>query len=602
MVSVGNQMRLGSGKYIKTLLLAGMILLLFARLAYLDRDLPPTTISSYVPIDEFYYTIPAFNLHHYGEVNHPVVPFIQDNNPPWNITQNFFTRYTLDLCGNNYYGLRLAPALSGITILLIMYLTLKRILSDDGSKARDYRSPENMFLIFACIYLLSDFSLMVASRVAEPTIFRMLFLVMMIYLSKIFSDSSFLDKKWTSCLLGFLSTAAVLYVYLYNMFIIFGFAAALLIWSGQKGRYNAIGHLFCFIAGSVLCFLTFNFYVHGIYYSNIGELYDYIVPFQNRMGLGIDWYDRLISYCVNFIFIFLTNIFRFNLGLLLVLLMSIPIYIDKLRKYRNRFDVLIASLMAFFLLQSIVINDYPMRKLVMLLPLVVIIITISYKHSREYFTAIGVIDSGQKRLMLYWLSAFMIVICVLSVYLHPNLSGSFGISTGKFMYLNLFVFLIISSLIACKFILSVPISRYLIVLGLIAALVPNLYLDMRYIFLQKNYYFRDAMTDLGSEINGKIVVGGCAYGFRLYNDSVPVLDAYTYTHNIHNQLVMQQYNHNFERAFEEGYGFCSIAFSEVRPNDPFCAEYMYQHGLFLEREYVLDQKGDYLIGIFKPSS
>lgn len=243
-----------------------------------------------------------------------------------------------------------------------------------------------------------------------------------------------------------------------------------------------------------------------------------------------------------------------------------------------------------------------MRKLVMLLPLVVVIVTISYHHSPKYFAAIGGSYAEQKRLTLYWLAAFVVVICVLAVYLLPSLSGSFGISTGKFMYLNLFVFLIISSLIACKYVFSVPISRYLIVLGLIAALVPSLYLDMRYIFLQKNYYFRDAMIALGPEINCKTVVGGCAYGFRLYNESIPVLDAYIYSHKISDQQELQLYNNNFDRAFEEGYGFCSIAYSEERPNDPFCADYMYQHGLYLDREYVLDQTGDYKIGIFKPST
>ena len=39
---------------------------LVTRLAFLDRDLPPWNLAMYQPIDESAYTIPAFNLHHYG--------------------------------------------------------------------------------------------------------------------------------------------------------------------------------------------------------------------------------------------------------------------------------------------------------------------------------------------------------------------------------------------------------------------------------------------------------------------------------------------------------------------------------------------------------
>lgn len=561
-----------------------------------------------MPIDEFYYTIPAFNLYHYGEVNHDVVPFIKDQNTPWNVLQNWITYHTLSFFGNNYYGLRMAAVLSAISILMLMFLILRKLLYADSNRGeksergKPFYGPEHETLMFLVLYLLCDFSLMIAGRVAEPTIFRMLALVMTIYAGIIVSESTSYDRKWIAFLLGFLSLAAVLYVYIYNAFIFIGFAATVYIWSSPKGWRNALQNLTSFVMGSVLCLLTFTVYIQTVYHSNLGELFSYMVPFQNRMGAGLDWQQSLIAHCVNFIFIFLTNIFRFNLSLLFVFIISVPIFINRLRKYWDRFDILIANLLVFLILQSIIINDFPSRKLVILLPLVIIIIARSFQHSPEYFDFVEATDGKHRQVEYYWILAVTAVLCVAGVYLNPGLSDSFGRATGNFMYANMAVFLFVAVVLFLKCLRSYPISRYLIILGMILVLIPNTYLDGRYIFFHRDYYFRNTMIALGNDINGKIVVGGCSYGFRLYNESIPVLDSYIYSHNSKNKQEQELFNQKFDRMFTEGNGYCSIAYSAELPNDPFGAEYMCKHGLSLEKEFALSDGGDLAIGIYRPGN
>ena len=78
---------------------------LVTRFAFLDRDLPPWNLAMYQPIDESAYTIPAFNLHHYGTWTHQDVPWVPLEGSPMNVLQSLVTSWTLGLDWT-YWGFR----------------------------------------------------------------------------------------------------------------------------------------------------------------------------------------------------------------------------------------------------------------------------------------------------------------------------------------------------------------------------------------------------------------------------------------------------------------------------------------------------------------
>ena len=86
----------------------------------LDADQPEWDISRYQPLDEGYYSIPAFNLYHYGSAAHQVVDFIAPP-PPTSALLSYMTWLSLEVFGNTYYGLRGSALLAGLLIVLLLF-------------------------------------------------------------------------------------------------------------------------------------------------------------------------------------------------------------------------------------------------------------------------------------------------------------------------------------------------------------------------------------------------------------------------------------------------------------------------------------------------
>lgn len=116
----------------------GLFLLLCAlffisRVAFLDSDLPPWDVCQYQPIDELYYSITAFNIYHYGDILHKVIPYVESDSSTENLLGNLLASITLFLFGNNYYGMRMSSVLAAFFIFVMMYFTLKNYLFDASS-------------------------------------------------------------------------------------------------------------------------------------------------------------------------------------------------------------------------------------------------------------------------------------------------------------------------------------------------------------------------------------------------------------------------------------------------------------------------------------
>src|SRR5216684_5340415 len=94
------------GNAVAFVLLTGAFLV--SRALFLDRDLPPWSVAQLQPIDEFFYTISAFDLYRFGWIAHRVVAYVPTDAEPTSLVETAMTALALVLFGNNYYGLRVA--------------------------------------------------------------------------------------------------------------------------------------------------------------------------------------------------------------------------------------------------------------------------------------------------------------------------------------------------------------------------------------------------------------------------------------------------------------------------------------------------------------
>lgn len=503
------------------ILLIILIIYIITRMIFLDSDLPAWAITMYQPIDEFYYTITGFNLFHYGAFTHTVINFIPDDGTPANLLQSIMTFLSLKIFGNNYYGLRAASVIAGLLIVIIMYVILTKI---DIINKNNSSSAKYIFISF----LLFDFSFIMAARVAEPTIFRMLAMVFCI-LVFIYKDKFHKYQYLFEGVFGFISLSSILYVYAYNAFILPACFITVIITSNKKNNIgDSIKSILSFISGAIISLISYYLFCDIVYDKGLIQVLKELMTGQSsRVSSTIN------KFIYNFINIFTTNIFRFNLTLLFIFLICIPIFALMVIKFRKENQILIANLTLFLVIQTIFVNDYSYRKLIIFLPLVLIIIYESYFFIRKSMIKLMESKINKVFFCIYFLMSF-----IFTFKIYKKELNAFN---NIFKYINFFclLFTIIFIFAAYHYRLNNSFLKLLIV---VLVLLPVFAMDYNYIYSNPTYLYRDSMKDVSIYINDKIVIGGLSYGMRLYNTSVPVLNPYKYYNNT------DSYNNMFEKA------------------------------------------------------
>ena len=91
------------------------------------------------------------------------------------------------------------------------------------------------------------------------------------------------------------------------------------------------------------------------------------------------------------------------------------------------------------------------------------------------------------------------------------------------------------------------------------------------------------MVELKDKVDGKVVAGGVAYGFRLYNDMVPVLDFYRFAES-KRQDAVGDYIKILKRLFAEGRAEYSLQFPMQAKEEK---KYALQRGMKVEKRYKI---------------
>ncbi|GEM_PF-1690004 len=515
------------------------IFLFLLRIIYIDSDLPSHYITNIIQTDEGYYTIPAFNLYHYGEMSHQILDYIPDDGSPANVFQNILTWISLEIFGNTYYGLRFASVFISMIVLILFYLLAKQLLKQQEFKYK------NHLILGTTIYWGFDFEFLLLSRVAEPTIFRTFSMIFLIYLFYLRDKNNKIDSKLWTFFIGLFATFSVFFVYFYNLFILAGsWLAIVLYFFINKEKKKAVIHTIIYGFGFILGVLLFELFLRVAYNQNLIEYFQFMQTYSSRLSYSNGFIGFIKNIFINLFNMFGTNIFRFNISFLFIFLLFIPIFIYKLKKEKKYFDFIIFSLIFMHILQILFENSYFYRRLTILLPLILLLLLLS----ADYLTIF--IEKFKNNKYFKGYLGFIILFSLIIFYVSNISSYGMGalLSTTPVRNTNIFVFFIILTFflyltVTIKNIINnKSILNYYSVFFLI---LPNFYSSITEIYYNPSYYFKNIMMSIKPEVENKITTGYVNFSYRLYNNSIPILNYYNY------ELFPKKYQETINKLFND---------------------------------------------------
>lgn len=516
-----------------TLAWIAMATLYLLRIVHLDADLPPWGVVAYQPIDEGFYGIMALNVQNYGTID-PNAFFgeniflmnAQDINGAFT---NLFVLAGLTLFGDNYFGLRMGSVFAGLLVLALMYATASQLFSKHGT-LRPYRRLAGFA---AAAILLTSFPFYNASRIVEPSLFRMLFSLLVAYL--FISDS--LDLRVRSALIGFCTIFSIFLVYVTNIFLgipILGYLCLLLIRRKWKAAWT---YLLFGMLGSCLAYALALLYYETLWgISPIANLVTCISIFSgsvianqgdSSLHLGVSPYvtSSLLGILRNARDFLTANPILYSFPLI-----SIAALTSRDKKDR-RYQALIDDRLIFLLFitgmlaQTLFASDFIVRKQIIILPMMVLLgftaipsISLDINRGRRRFFPTVIFSS----LAICW----MLYLVVFRLFRARNsVVTTLDFTRGDRL---LFAVVLTGTLVVLLYTVHALAKRKkirsYIVFGAFAGfyLILNLSMIARYNCLDQTYQDRNTMTEIGKLANNEVVAGDYFVGFTLYNDALPL--------------------------------------------------------------------------------
>ncbi|MCC6936961.1 MAG: hypothetical protein IT226_01955 [Flavobacteriales bacterium] len=477
------------------LLLAVLITLL--RLLVIDIDPPVRDLTDYLPKDEGFYVFPAYDLYERGDafVDHPFritgIPTIT----------NVGTYLGLVAFGDNYMGLRMGSVLFALVALLCFHALLSRITTD------------RILLNVLPLIMVSDLSFGFASIMVEPTIARMtMMLITMLWLSRTLEKEPSVRRVF---LHGAGSALLVLLTYPTNAFILPAcwLAIALITLrtgSGVKRSIKLVSvHVIGVVAGITL--LLGLIWLQG--YNELAQSAVAKDNFQHRvslspLGLLLNLYNTVQA-----------NIFRLDPALLLIFLGSVFFLFRRSLRRWSPALIIVAAFTIVFFAQTAFINDYPTRKLVILLPLALLVIAGSFEHSS------GADPRSVRGRWIRWTLALILITGVLGQILFYQKNASFlSALVQPALIPGIAITLLVMALLLFRRAME-PASWWNARWVLCFLLVPGTWNSVRSMIIEREYAYADFMHSLRS-YDGAVFIGAASMGFRTYNDIVPRLNPY----------------------------------------------------------------------------
>lgn len=488
-------------------------LLLIGRFIYLDQDVPGYFISGISQEDEAYYSTEGINLYNLDHGRY-LKGYEHNNMAPLLLYSTPLTYLSLKIFGNTYWGLRVPVVLISILVILLLHDILNRL-----------KVPK-IYTWLITLYLATDFYFFLFSRFQNPQIYSIAAITLILWTYFRFGAES----KVGLILIGLFSSLAVLVVYLYNAFFLGALGLFFVILSVKHKR------LFYLLYFSIGIFLSALFFIVcvEIWGSSIIEFIK-VLTFH---GGGVVKYEttsimavamKVLKGAALAIFQILpTNFFRYNLPLLFFFLISTPVLIHKVFKEKN--ETAFLFLLSFILqyLQLVFIASYPFKKLIVLMPIVILTIVFCIPAFEEYYNS-GLL---KKKILAFIVAIVALLGCLYNFKINkdPNFWAGFEygyfVNTPKWFDILNIIFLFTTFVLFLLFTFKQYLSmnfRYLFFLPLIA----STFLIIKYCILEKKFEVRDALIDMKPIIENKVLITGFPHAHQFYSNCIPALSGYT---------------------------------------------------------------------------
>ena len=508
---------------------------LVTRLPFLDADIPEWSLTQYSPIDEFGYTVPAFNLQHFGTWVHQVAPWAPVEGLPMNVLENVGAAISMRFVGYDYWGLRA----SSLVFALVAFLCLIAIVRRQASEAhRLDRVPRWLALMVvggAVVLLLADFSSLLSARIIEPTVTRLAAAALLVYLV---DRGTFLgpgQRLPRTLGFGILVGAAVCFVYIYNLFLLPAAAVAVGWWAYRAGGRTAlVRHGAAFGLGVLAAWVVYFVLIYGVYGQTPFEWYRvWIGSFGNSArASGISLAKALT--------VLEGNVFRLDPAFLGLFLVSLPVFAWQLRRRPTAGTVLIAAGLVCLVAQTAVVADYPARKGLMMVLFALPIAATGILQSGPFRDWLG-----RRRPRVVAAAIWLVVALALTLLTTPLRPVP---SHGSILAMIVLASGVVGA-IAVGVLATVrwrPIALAAIVAFSLAVLAPLTYADVAFVYRHPTFTYRDALIQVRPDIDGQQTAGGWSFGMQLYNTSRASVNAYFYG------VSRAEYERDVLRMFTEG--------------------------------------------------
>ncbi len=576
------------------MILVGM-LFLSTRTIFLESDTPPLSETLLFPEDEFFYTTGGFNLYHHGDILYQHQPYLKPDASLISSPMNIFASYAgLSVLGNNYYALRMPAVIASCFAFLFILLLIQKTITLE-------RSPPALLLLPA-LYLALNFSFIMSARVFEPTIFRMSWMLLCLWLLVTLVPEKKTPSPTVSFSLGLLSCISFLFIYPSNLFVTAGTGFAILTLSLSGGWKSTIRNCLMCLMGISLGAGLFYFYLISIYDGAILDgILSSISPYKSRANIGENAQNGtfILKTISNILATMGANVFRFNTGLFIIFMVTVPLYASHVIRERKNIDLVIASFMLLFSIQCLFINDFPSRKQIMMLPfLLLILIRVIQKHED---IRLWVLSSDRRKKFARGYFYFVLLLSVI------NMLSAYGIKLWSTDADQIRPYVIgTSNIILAYLSINIVLSWYrkhdikllkLAKIGLLFSFLPELFLSGHFIFANPSFLRKNAMIEVASIIDGKNVVGCESIGMRLYNKSNVYLNLFRYqlSDNDADKLHESEYGNAVRQLISENkidYSFCRIDENRLS---------MSAMGFELVRTYNTSTDSSRIMGLYKPT-
>lgn len=518
---------------IKTVILFVSLFVLFGlRIINLDADIPAWGMVNYQPMDEGQYATMALNKINSGSFRLDVdeeINFMTSAHIRNNIIGNLSVYLGLKLFGDNYYGLRISSVIFGLLNIILFAFILKNL--QKKYEIENYNNINTRLIFISIGLLLVDFVYMIACRTVETSIYRMFFIQLILYVFTINMKSDLYQKKIRFLFIGFLSVFSIFAVYITNIFVILATIIMIIFYGVFNGRNAFFNAAISFIAGAGVAYIICDLYYNIVWGTScIVNTMQIISDFSGTSGYtGGNSFLAIIVLVLHFI---AANSNVYNMAIFFICLLFLPIAIGSAIKKRNIDIVFIISLMVSLLLQTIINEDYIVRKYIMIYPLMFymiyyVLISVSYQQMKLFF--------GKHRVFKLLYSITCIGVCafvlIYRMFLIENDTYKDFVLSDKLIVL-LQIAVIISLLITflvlmykkkCNNKICILVMAVLVIMS---SIITNVYFDIKYVFTYKSHTEKEAMQAIGEQLGCEWVYGVYSISFTLYNDIKPVVNTY----------------------------------------------------------------------------